>query len=223
VNSPVGASFSRVAPALAYGNAVVVKPSEWSPLSALRLAALATEAGAPPGLVNVVTGDGTTGAAVASHPGVHGITFTGSVPTGRKIAHAAADTFKKVVLEMGGKSPNIVFDDADLEAALRGTVWGIFNNAGQVCVAGTRRLVQQSVAPQLLERLRALAARVRVGDPMDMSTHMGPLVCAKQHDRVHDYLRASPVKTAPVSSPAGSVPPESTRVVCSSNLPSSPM
>ena len=123
-------------------------------------------------LVNVVPGAGVTGAALTAHPGVHGITFTGSVPTGRAIARSAADTFKKVVLEMGGKSPNIVFDDADLDAALKGSVWGIFNNAGQVCVAGTRLLVQASIAERFVERLQIAAERVRVGDPTaDHDTH----------------------------------------------------
>jgi acyl-CoA reductase-like NAD-dependent aldehyde dehydrogenase len=187
-NGPLGSFCSRVAPALACGNAVVVKPSEWSPQSALRLASLLSEAGAPDGLVNVVPGAGATGAALTAHPGVHGITFTGSVPTGRAIARSAADTFKKVVLEMGGKSPNIVFDDADLDAALKGSVWGIFNNAGQVCVAGTRLLVQTSIASQFLERLQASAERVRVGDPTAATTQMGPLCCQQQFDRVTGYL-----------------------------------
>ena len=187
-NGPLGSFCSRVAPALACGNAAVVKPSEWSPQSALRLAALLTEAGAPQGLVNVVPGAGDTGAALTAHPDVHGITFTGSVPTGRAIARSAADTFKKVVLEMGGKSPNIVFDDADLVAALKGSVWGIFNNAGQVCVAGTRLLVQASIADQFVERLRTAAEQVRVGDPTVATTHMGPLCSQPQFDRVMGYL-----------------------------------
>jgi acyl-CoA reductase-like NAD-dependent aldehyde dehydrogenase len=187
-NGPVGSFCSRVAPALACGNAVVVKPSEMSPLSAVKLADLLTQAGAPAGLVNVVTGGGTAGAAVAGHPGIGGVTFTGSVATGRHIAHAAADTFKKTVLELGGKSPNIVFADADLDAAVRGAVWGVFNNAGQVCVAGTRLLVQESIAKDFIEGLRDRAARIRVGDPMDETTHVGPVASEQQYARVNSYI-----------------------------------
>ena len=187
-NGPVGSFCSRVAPAISCGNAAVVKPSEMSPLSALRLAELLTEAGAPAGLVNVVTGGGDAGAAVARHPRIGGITFTGSVATGRRIAHAAADTFKKTVLELGGKSPNIVFADADLAAAVEGAVWGVFNNAGQVCVAGTRLLVQRSVAAEFVDNLHRLAVKVRVGDPLDAATHVGPLASAQQHRRVNEYL-----------------------------------
>jgi acyl-CoA reductase-like NAD-dependent aldehyde dehydrogenase len=187
-NGPVGSFCSRVAPAIACGNAVVVKPSEMSPLSAIKLAALATEAGAPNGLVNVVTGGSATGASVAEHPGIGGITFTGSVATGRRIAHAAADTFKKTVLELGGKSPNIVFEDADLTAAGRGALWGVFNNAGQVCVAGTRLLLQRSIAPAFIDELTRRAASIRVGDPMDPRTHMGPLASRQQFERVTQYL-----------------------------------
>ncbi|MFF8227500.1 aldehyde dehydrogenase family protein [Streptomyces caelestis] len=202
-NGPVGSFCSRVAPAIACGNAAVVKPSEMSPLSALRLAVLLSEAGAPEGLVNVVTGGGVTGAAVAEHPGIGGVTFTGSVPTGRRIAHAAAETFKKTVLELGGKSPNIVFEDADLDAAGRGALWGVFNNAGQVCVAGTRLLVQRSIAPEFIEQLRRRAARIRVGDPMDPKTHMGPLASQQQFERVSNYLRIARDEGARVLSGGG--------------------
>ncbi|MFK0156573.1 aldehyde dehydrogenase family protein [Streptomyces sp. NPDC090499] len=202
-NGPVSSFCSRVAPAIACGNAAVVKPSEMSPLSALRLAALVSEAGAPEGLVNVVTGGGATGAALAEHPGVGGVTFTGSVPTGRRIAHAAAETFKKTVLELGGKSPNIVFEDADLDAAGRGAVWGVFNNAGQVCVAGTRLLVQRSIAPGFIEQLARRAARIRVGDPMDAKTHMGPLASRQQFARVNDYLQIARDEGARVLSGGG--------------------
>ena len=187
-NGPAVGVSSRAAPALACGNAVVVKPSEWSPLSAVWMARLAVEAGMPAGLVNVVTGKGATGAALAAHPGVAGVTFTGSVSTGRKIAHAAADTFKNVILELGGKSPNIVFDDANLDAALAGSAWGVFYNAGQVCVAGTRLLVQRSIAERFTRALVNMAERVRVGDPMDRTIHIGPVVSAPQHQRVLEYL-----------------------------------
>jgi len=187
-NGPVPGFVGRVSSAVACGNAAIVKPSEWSPLSAGLLAELCVEAGMPPGLVNVLPGDGSTGAALASHPAIGGLSFTGSVATGRKIAHAAADTFKKLVLEMGGKSPNIIFADADLDAAIRGTTWGIFYNSGQVCCAGTRLLVQHEIADEVVQRLADQARKVRMGDPMDMANHIGPIVCEKQFNRVNSYL-----------------------------------
>jgi len=205
-NGPTHGFASRVAPALACGNAVVVKPSEYSPLTAGRLAELTVQAGMPPGLVNVVPGDGTTGAAVAAHPGIGGLSFTGSVPTGRAIARAAADSFKRLVLEMGGKSPNVVFADADLDAALRGSLWGVFYNAGQVCVAGTRLLVERSIAAEFTARLVRAAARIRVGDPMDVANHVGPLVSGKQYARVGDYLKIAADEGAEVAC-GGSRPP----------------
>jgi acyl-CoA reductase-like NAD-dependent aldehyde dehydrogenase len=187
-NGPVQGFVGRVAAALACGNGVVVKPSEFSPLSALRLAQFTLAAGMPEGLVNVLTGDGRVGATLAAHPDVDGISFTGSVPTGRKVNQAAASTFKKVVLEMGGKSPNIVFADADLDQALRGTIWGVFYNTGQVCCAGTRLIIERSIASDFVARLKEKAGQVRVGDPMDPSVHIGPIVCKKQYDRVQSYL-----------------------------------
>jgi acyl-CoA reductase-like NAD-dependent aldehyde dehydrogenase len=187
-NGPIQAFVGRVAAALSFGNAVVVKPSEFSPLSALRLAELTLAAGMPAGLVNVLTGDGRVGAMLASHPGVDGVSFTGSVPTGRKVNEAAASTFKKVVLEMGGKSPNIVFADANMDEAVRGTLWGVFYNTGQVCCAGTRLVVERSVADEFVARLKDQALRMRVGDPMDPAVHIGPIVCKKQYERVQSYL-----------------------------------
>jgi acyl-CoA reductase-like NAD-dependent aldehyde dehydrogenase len=187
-NGPIASFVGRVAAALGCGNGIIVKPSEFSPSSALRLAELTLAAGIPEGLVNVLTGGGEVGAMLSAQPGVGGISFTGSVPTGRRVNTAAASTFKKVVLEMGGKSPNIVFADADLDAALRGTVWGIFYNTGQVCCAGTRLLLERSIAPEFLRRLKEQAARVKVGDPLDPAVQMGPLVNRKQYDRVCDYL-----------------------------------
>ena len=187
-NGPVQSTVGRIAPALACGNSVVVKPSEFSPLSALRLAELSVKAGMPAGLVNVVTGYGSVGQLLTEHPKVNGISFTGSLETGRKVNQSAARTFKKVVLEMGGKSPNIVFADADLDEALRGTTWGVFYNTGQICCAGTRLLLERSIADEFLERLKLMATRIRIGDPMDESVHMGPLVCRKQFDRVQSYL-----------------------------------
>jgi acyl-CoA reductase-like NAD-dependent aldehyde dehydrogenase len=190
-NGPTSSFVGRTSFALACGNSVVVKPSELSPLSAPRLLELAVEAGIPEGVITIVTGDGATGALLTTHPGVDGVAFTGSVPTGRAIASAAAGTFKSLVMELGGKSPNIVFDDADLDRAVRGSLWGIFHNTGQACVAGTRLLVHRDIAEAFLDRLVALSRRVRTGDPFTDGVHMGPLVSARQHERVSGYIDAA--------------------------------
>jgi acyl-CoA reductase-like NAD-dependent aldehyde dehydrogenase len=187
-NGPTSSFVGRVSFALACGNSVVVKPSELGPLSAPRLAELATEAGIPDGVITVLTGDGATGTLLTTHRGVHGVAFTGSVATGQAIATAAARTFKSLVLELGGKSPNIVFDDADLDKAVRGSLWGIFYNTGQVCCAGTRLLVQRSIAEEFTERLVRLSAKVRTGDPLTPGVHMGPVVSRKQYNRVRSYI-----------------------------------
>jgi acyl-CoA reductase-like NAD-dependent aldehyde dehydrogenase len=189
-NGPTGTAVARVAPALTCGNAVVVKPSEYSPLSAFRVAELAIEAGMPAGLVNVVPGDGSTGALLADHGGVGGVSFTGSVPTGRKVAQAAVGHFAKALMELGGKAPNIVFADADLEAAISGSTWGIFHNAGQICVASSRLLVQEPVADRVVDAVAGQAERIRVGDPMKPGTHIGPIVSARQYERVVGYIDA---------------------------------
>ncbi|MFE2009094.1 aldehyde dehydrogenase family protein [Streptomyces sp. NPDC059491] len=187
-NAPAHAFMARVTPALACGNSVVVKPSELSPLSAVRLAELAEEAGIPAGVVQVVTGDGATGAALSSHPGVAGVSFTGSVPTGRAIARAAADTFKKLTLEMGGKSPLVVFDDADLDSAARAAVLGILVNAGQICAASSRLIVHADIAEEFVEEVRARMSRVVVGDPTTQGTMVGPLVSRGQYEKVLGML-----------------------------------
>ncbi|HEY4413918.1 MAG TPA: aldehyde dehydrogenase family protein [Gaiellaceae bacterium] len=187
-NGPMGMFVGRVSVALACGNAVVGKPSEITPLSAIRIAELTAEAGIPEGLVNVVTGDGKVGALLAAHPGVKGLQFTGSVETGRKVAALAAPTFKQVVLELGGKAPNVVFADADLDAVARGTAWGVFSNTGQACVATSRLLVERSVEKDVLDRITSLARALRVGDPYDPETQLGPLASQRQFERVCDYL-----------------------------------
>lgn len=207
-NGPMGLFVGRVSVALACGNGVVVKPSELTPLSALRLAELTVEAGIPRGLVNVVLGDGRVGAALAAHPGVQGISFTGSVPTGRAVALAAAPTFKSVVLELGGKAPNVVFADADLEAAVRGCVWGVFSNSGQACVATTRLLVERSVADRVVERLVDIAGSLRVGDPLDPDVHLGPLASSAQFERVRGYLETAAGENARIAT--GGTPPATT-------------
>jgi acyl-CoA reductase-like NAD-dependent aldehyde dehydrogenase len=187
-NAPGISTVQRIAPALACGNASIVKPSEMTPLSPRLIAELAVEAGLPDGLVSVIVGDGKAGHALASHPSVGAVRFTGGIATGRHIAHAAADTFKKVTLELGGKSPNIVFADADIERAARGSVWGVFSNAGQICCAGTRLLVEDSIADEFVERLRVLASRIRVGNPLDDTNHIGPLAFRRHYERVLEYI-----------------------------------
>ena len=187
-NAPAHSFMARACPPLACGNSVIVKPSELSPRSAIRLAELAVQAGIPTGVLQVVVGGGATGGALCSHPDVAGISFTGSVPTGQHIARAAADTFKKLTLEMGGKSPIIVFDDADLDSAARATVLGILNNAGQVCAAGSRLLVHASIAKDFVAEVAARMSKVRVGDPLDPQTQVGPVVSSGQHEKILGFL-----------------------------------
>ncbi len=202
-NGPTAGFMERAAAGLACGNAVVVKPSEYTPLSARRLAELAIEAGLPPGLIGVVTGPGSTGAALAAHGGLDGLSFTGSAATGRAVATTAAATFKKLVLELGGKSATIVFGDADLEQAARAAAWSVFFNSGQVCCAGTRLLVQREVAQEFAQRVLRLASRLRVGDPQDPQTHLGPLVSAQQYERVMGYLEVGRQEGASVLAGGG--------------------
>jgi len=187
-NGPAASAVIRSAPALACGNAVVLKPSEYSSRSAIRVAELAEQAGMPVGLVNVLTGDGSTGALIASHPGVGGVSFTGSVETGRRVAQAAVGHFAKPLMELGGKSPNIVFADADLPQAIRSATWGVFQNAGQVCVAGTRLLVADEIADEFAAGIRRMTDRICVGDPTLTGTHIGPVVNTQQYDRVRSYI-----------------------------------
>ncbi|WP_343718093.1 aldehyde dehydrogenase family protein [Inquilinus sp.] len=178
----------KVAPALAAGNTVVLKPAEFTPLTALLFAEIAQEAGLPPGVLNIVTGDGLTGALIVEHADVDKIAFTGSTEVGRKIREATAGSGKKLSLELGGKSPFIVFDDADLDAAVEGVVDSIWFNQGQVCCAGSRLLVQESVADRLYDKLKRRMATLRVGDPLDKSTDMGPIVAQVQLDRIRHYV-----------------------------------
>jgi (Z)-2-((N-methylformamido)methylene)-5-hydroxybutyrolactone dehydrogenase len=188
-NSPLLFVAWKCAPALAAGCAVVVKPSEYASASTLEFAALTKEAGLPDGLFNVVTGFGPeAGNALVEHPKVAKITFTGSDTTGAKVYEAAARNLKKVSLELGGKSPNIVFEDADLTAAAAGAVSGIFAATGQTCVAGSRLLVQNSIREAFVERLLALAASARIGDPMQPDTNIGPITTPAQYRKVLDYI-----------------------------------
>lgn len=188
-NFPLVMAAWKVAPALACGNTVVLKPAEQTPLTALELAAIAQEAGLPAGVLNVVTGLGeTAGAALVAHPDVDKIAFTGSTQVGKLIMREAAATLKKVSLELGGKSPNIVLDDADLDAAVRGAFAGIFYNNGQCCTAGSRLLVHESVQDALLEKLVERAAKMQPGDPLDPKRRMGPVISAEQLERVVGYI-----------------------------------
>jgi aldehyde dehydrogenase (NAD+) len=179
----------KVAPALASGCTVILKPAELTPLSALRLGELALEAGIPPGVLNVVPGfGGEVGAALVAHPHVDKVSFTGSPGVGRQIMRSAADNVTRVGLELGGKSANIVFADADLSAAVPASAAGVYFNAGQVCSAGSRILVQEAVYEEFVAGLTALAKGIRVGDPSDLSTRMGPIISEKQLKRVADYV-----------------------------------
>jgi aldehyde dehydrogenase (NAD+) len=187
-NFPVMMASWKLAPALACGCTVVLKPAEQSPLSALRLGELALEAGIPEGVVNIVTGFGETGAALVEHPDVDKIAFTGSPEVGRIIMRAAAGTLKKVSLELGGKSPNIILADADLEAAIRGASGGVFFNQGEVCSAGSRILVERAIYEPFLEGLNERANTINVGDPLDPDVYMGPVVSDEQFDRVLSYI-----------------------------------
>lgn len=188
-NFPMVIATWKVAPALACGNTVVLKPASLTPLTALRLGELALEAGVPPGVLNVVPGPGAAiGAALASHPDVAKIGFTGETATGRAIMAAAAQTIKRVGLELGGKSPCIVFGDADLEQAAAEAAGSVFANAGQDCCARSRTIVQRTVYPQFVEAMRNAAQRTVVGDPLDEKTQMGPVISTHQREVTETYL-----------------------------------
>jgi acyl-CoA reductase-like NAD-dependent aldehyde dehydrogenase len=191
-NFPMTIAAWGFAPALAAGNAVLVKPAEATPLTALRLASLALDAGLPDGLLQVLPGLGSvTGDRIVRHPGVRKICFTGSVPVGRSIMAACASTVKRVTLELGGKSANIVFADADIEAAADSAPLAVFDNAGQDCCARSRILVQESVYEQFMARFEAAVKSVVVGPPMDPSTQMGPLISWAHRERVSQFVPAS--------------------------------
>jgi acyl-CoA reductase-like NAD-dependent aldehyde dehydrogenase len=181
-----------VAPALCAGNAVVLKPAELTPLTALLLSEIATEAGLPPGVLNVVPGLGPrAGAALAGHPNVDMISFTGSTTVGREVAVAAARNLTRATLELGGKSPNVVFADADLDAAARAALFSFTVNQGQLCVAGTRLLVEEAVHDELVDRLVALAGELRVGDPLDPATQLGAVISSRQLARIEGYVEGA--------------------------------
>jgi acyl-CoA reductase-like NAD-dependent aldehyde dehydrogenase len=188
-NFPLTIASWKLAPCLAAGNTVVLKPAELTPLTALEFERIALEAGLPEGVVNVVAGPGSTcGARLVEHPDVAKVAFTGSTEVGRTIAAGAAQTIKRVTLELGGKSPNLVFADADLEAAAEAAPWAVFGNAGQDCCARSRILVQESALDEFMAALTGVVEGIRVGDPLDETTQMGPLISAQQRTAVASYV-----------------------------------
>ena len=188
-NFPLMIGIWKIAPALACGCTLIVKPAELTPMTAIRIGELALEAGIPPGVLNIVTGKGSVvGDAMVAHPQIDKITFTGSPKVGRGIMQGAAVNFKKITLELGGKSANIIFDDADLDSAVRGSASGIFFNAGQVCSAGSRILVHKKIHDEVVDRLIERAKHIRIGDTASDDTIMGPLVSRNQLNTVMDYI-----------------------------------
>jgi betaine-aldehyde dehydrogenase len=188
-NYPLLMAAWKLAPALAAGCTCILKPAEQTPLTALEFANDLEEAGVPPGVVNIVNGFGeTAGAALVAHPGVDKIAFTGSAAVGKIIVKSAADTLKRVTLELGGKSPNVFFADADWEAAVDGALFGVFINQGEVCSAGSRILVEKKIYSKFVEAMTEKAKGIRLGPPLDRGTKMGPLVSKEQYDRVGAYL-----------------------------------
>jgi len=188
-NYPLLMAAWKLAPALAAGCTAVLKPAEQTPLTALMLGELLEQLDLPAGVVNIVTGDGpTAGAALVADPRVDKIAFTGGVDTGRLVIKSAADTIKRMSIELGGKNPNIVFADADFEAAVDGALFGAFANQGEVCSAGSRLLVERSIYPRMLQALADKSSRIRLGDPLDRETKMGPLVTREHQQRVLEYI-----------------------------------
>jgi aldehyde dehydrogenase (NAD+) len=191
-NFPLMFTGWKMGPALAAGNTVVLKPAELTPLSTLRVAELMAEVGFPPGVVNVVPGFGhTAGARLAEHPGVAKLSFTGSTEVGRRIVRASAGNLKRLQLELGGKGANIVFEDADLAAAVQGGAFAIFHNQGQACIAGSRLILHERIAAEFLDGFLALARSIRLGDPLDPPTEMGPLTSPEHRERVLGYVKVA--------------------------------
>ncbi|HEU4800986.1 MAG TPA: aldehyde dehydrogenase family protein [Gemmatimonadales bacterium] len=207
-NFPLMMLSWKIAPALAMGNTVVLKPAEFTPLTALLFASVADEAGLPPGVINIVSGDGRTGEALVAHPDVDKIAFTGSTDVGRKIRVATAGSGKKLSLELGGKSPFIVFEDADLDSVVEGVVDAIWFNQGQVCCAGSRILVQEGVSAHLIERLRARMETLRVGDPLDKAVDIGAIIASVQLEKITELVRQGRDEGASMWQPSWSCPTE---------------
>jgi aldehyde dehydrogenase (NAD+) len=207
-NFPLMMAAWKIAPALACGNTVVLKPAETTPLTALRLAEIFQEVGLPEGVVNILTGDGRTGSAIVNHPGVDKIAFTGSTEVGKKIAKAVAGTSKRLTLELGGKSPHIIFDDASIDQAVEGIVQGIYFNQGEVCCAGSRLYVQEGVVEEVTHKLTLRLASLRMGDPLDKNTDIGAINSKAQRDRIEHYLKIGQEEGATLRVPGGGESPK---------------
>jgi acyl-CoA reductase-like NAD-dependent aldehyde dehydrogenase len=196
-NFPLLLAMWKIGPALAAGNTIVVKPDEHTPLTLLEFARIAQECGLPPGVLNVVPGDGrVVGARLASHPDVRKIAFTGSTAVGREIMRMAADNVKRLTLELGGKGPNIVLDDADLDLAADGTLFGCMMNQGQACESGTRVIVADAIHDKFVERLIERAQTIKIGDPLDPATDLGPVISAEAQDRILNYIETGQTEGA---------------------------
>jgi phenylacetaldehyde dehydrogenase len=207
-NVPLGQAIWKIAPALATGCTIVLKPAEQTPLTALRFARLISEAGVPDGVINIVTGYGeTAGAALVAHPAVDKISFTGSTEVGRRIGQIAAQHFKRFTLELGGKSPMVVLDDADLDVTVPGTAIGVFANHGQNCCAGSRLFVHERIYDDVVDGISRIAARIKLGPALARDTEMGPLVSAQQQKRVLGYVESGVAEGANIAvggkAPAG--------------------
>ena len=205
-NFPLLMAAWKIAPALATGNTVVLKPAETTPLSAVRLAELAAQAGLPPGVLNVVPGAGSTGAELVGHRGVDKVAFTGSTEVGKEIRRRLAGTGKSLTLELGGKGAHVVFEDAPLDQAVEGVVNGIFFNQGQVCCAGSRLLVQESIASEFVSRLRRRLTTLRVGDPLDKNTDIGAINSAAQLEKITGLVESGRREGARIYQPACRLP-----------------
>jgi aldehyde dehydrogenase (NAD+) len=208
-NFPLLMAAWKLAPALACGNTCVLKPAETTSLTALRLAEIFDEVGLPPGVVNIVTGDGRAGAALVDHPGVDKIAFTGSTEVGKRIAATVAGTDKKLTLELGGKSANIIFEDASIDQAVEGIIAGIFFNQGHVCCAGSRLLVQESILEEVIAKLTIRMASIRVGDPMDKNTDLGAINSKMQLEKIYEYLATGVREGARLCAPGATPAPPS--------------
>jgi aldehyde dehydrogenase (NAD+) len=191
-NFPLMFTSWKMAPALAAGNCVIMKPAELTPLSSLRIAELMAEVGFPPGVVNIIPGLGqVAGQYMAEHAEISKLAFTGSTAVGRKVVQASSGNLKKVQLELGGKGANIVFGDADIAAAINGSAFAIFHNQGQACIAGSRLILHESIAAEFLEKFITLARSLRIGNPLDISTELGPLTSLQHRDRVLSYVNVA--------------------------------
>jgi acyl-CoA reductase-like NAD-dependent aldehyde dehydrogenase len=198
----------KIAPALACGNTVVLKPAETTPLTALRLAEIFQEVELPPGVVNIVTGDGRTGSAIVNHPGVDKIAFTGSTEVGKRIAQAVAPTRKRLTLELGGKSAHLIFDDAPIDQAVEGIIQGIYFNQGHVCCAGSRLYVQEGVVDEVVRKLKIRLGSLRVGDPLDKNTDVGAINSKQQLDKIREYVQLGVREGAVLCEPGRQALPE---------------